>query len=56
MDQQLLGLETDMSNYQKVKELILQKLVAEDLLSQDDADEFDERCQVLVYKGNFLKL
>ena len=53
MDQQLLGLETDMSNYQKVKELILQKLVAEDLLSQDDADEFDERCQVLVYKGTW---
>ena len=53
MDQQLLELETDMSNYQKVKELILQKLVAEDLLSQDDANEFDERCQVLVYKGTW---
>jgi len=53
MDAQLLELETDMSNYQKVKELILQKLVAEDLLSQDDANEFDERCQVLVYKGTW---
>lgn len=53
MDQQLLELEQDMSNYQKVKELILQKLVAEDLLSQDDANEFDERCQVLVYKGTW---
>lgn len=53
MDQQLLELENDMSNYQKVKELILQKLVSEDLLSQDDADEFDERCQVLVYKGTW---
>lgn len=53
MDQQLLQLENDMSNYQKVKELILQKLVAEDLLNQDDADEFDERCQVLVYKGTW---
>lgn len=53
MEQQLLELETDMSNYQKVKELILQKLVSEDLLSQDDADEFDERCQVLVYKGTW---
>lgn len=53
MDSQLLQLETDMSNYQKVKELVLQKLVAEDLLSQDDADEFDERCQVLVYKGTW---
>jgi hypothetical protein len=42
-----------MLNYQKVKELVLQKLVAENLLDQDDADEFDERCQVLVYKGNW---
>ena len=53
MDQQLLSLETDMSNYQKVKELILQKLVQENLLDQDDADEFNERCQVLVYKGTW---
>lgn len=53
MDAQLLQLETDMSNYQKVKELILQKLVGEGLLDQDDANEFDERCQVLVYKGTW---
>lgn len=53
MDSQLLSLEADMANYQKVKELILQKLVSEDLLDQDDANEFDERCQVLVYKGSW---
>ena len=53
MDQQLLELEQDMSNYQKVKELVLSKLVAEGLLEQDDADEFEERCQVLVYKGTW---
>lgn len=53
MDQQLLELEKDMSNYQKVKELILSKLVKEGLLDQDDADEFDERCQVLIYKGTW---
>ena len=53
MDSQLLELEQDMNNYQKVKELILSKLVDEDLLSQDDANEFDERCQVLVYKGTW---
>ncbi len=53
MDQQLLELENDMSNYQKVKELILQKLVLEGLLNEDDADEFDERCQILVYKGTW---
>jgi hypothetical protein len=53
MDQQLLELEQDMSNYQKVKELVLSKLVQEGLLEQDDANEFDERCQVLVYKGTW---
>ena len=53
MDQQLLELEQDMSNYQKVKEIVLSKLVQEGLLEQDDANEFDERCQVLVYKGTW---
>ena len=53
MDQQLLELEQDMSNYQKVKELVLSKLIEEGLLEKNDADEFDERCQVLVYKGTW---
>jgi hypothetical protein len=53
MDQQLLELEKDMKNYQKVKELILSKLVKEGLLDEDDANEFDDRCQVLVYKGSW---
>jgi hypothetical protein len=53
MDQQLLDLEQDMSNYQKVKELVLTKLVQEGLVEQDDADEFNDRCQVLVYKGTW---
>jgi hypothetical protein len=42
-----------MSNYQKVKEIVLSKLVQEGLLEKDDADEFDERCQILVYKGTW---
>ena len=53
MDSQLLSLEQDMSNYQKVKELVLSQLIKEGLLEQDDADEFNERCQVLVYKGTW---
>lgn len=53
MDQQLLELEKDMSNYQKVKDIVLGKLVSEGLLDQGDADEFSERCQVLVYKGTW---
>ena len=53
MDSQLLELESDMQNYQRVKEIVLGKLVRDGLLEQDDADEFDERCQVLVYKGTW---
>ena len=53
MDQQLYDLENDMSNYQKVKDIVLNKLVQEGLLDESDADEFSERCQVLVYKGTW---
>lgn len=53
MDSQLMTIECDMSNYQKVKELVLKQLVKEGLLEEDDANEFDERCQVLVYKGTW---
>lgn len=53
MDQQLMRIESDMTNYQKVKELVLTQLVKEGLLEQDDADEFNDRCQVLVYKGTW---
>ena len=46
-------LESQMDNYQKVKDIVLSKLVNEGLLDQSDADEFSERCQVLVYKGTW---
>jgi hypothetical protein len=45
--------EDDMSNYQKVKELVLGRLVAEGLLEQSDMEEFNERCHVLIYKGTW---
>lgn len=53
MDNQLYSLESDMANYQKVKEVVLNKLVDEGLLNEDDANEFNERCQVLLYKGTW---
>jgi membrane peptidoglycan carboxypeptidase len=43
----------DMENYNKVKELVLSKLVDDGLIDQDDANEFNDRCQVLVYKGKW---
>jgi len=49
----MYDLESQMDNYQKVKEIVLSKLVNEGLLNRDDADEFTDRCQVLVYKGTW---
>ena len=46
-------LESEMENYNKVKDLVLDRLVEENLLDKDDADEFRNRCQVLVYKGKW---
>jgi hypothetical protein len=46
-------LTVEMENYNKVKDLVLAKLVDEGLLDQDDADEFTDRCQVLLYRGKW---
>lgn len=46
-------LKSEMENYNKVKDLVLAKLVEENLIDRDDADEFANRCQVLVYRGNW---
>lgn len=48
-----MDLTAEMENYNKVKDLVLNKLVMEGLLDEDDAAEFGERCQVLAYKGKW---
>lgn len=48
-----MDLTAEMENYNKVKEIVLNKLVSEGMLDKDDAKEFGERCQVLVYKGKW---
>lgn len=48
-----MDLSSEMSNYNKVKDIVLNKLVGEGLLDESDAAEFGERCQVLVYKGKW---
>lgn len=53
MDSQLLELENDMVNYNKVKNLVVFKMVEEGFISEDEALEFIERCQVMVYKGTW---
>ena len=40
-------------DYNKVKDLVLEKLVNEGLLEEEDAEEFSDRCQILLYKGKW---
>lgn len=48
-----MDLTAQMENYNKVKDLVLNKLVEEGLIDNDDAEEFKDRCQVLLYKGKW---
>lgn len=48
-----MDLDAEMTNFNLVKDNVLDKLVKEGLLDQEDADEFAERNQVLVYKGKW---
>lgn len=48
-----MDLTSEIQNFNKVKDVILNKLVDEGHLNRSDADEFSERCQVLVYKGKW---
>ena len=49
MDQQLLSLEEDTSNYNKVKNLVVAQMVKEGYMSDEEGGEFAERCQVMIY-------
>lgn len=49
----MTDLTAQMENYNKVKDIVLNKLVTEGLLDESDAEEFRDRCQVLVYKGKW---
>ena len=48
-----MDLDSEMANFNKVKEIVLGKLISEGLLDPTDAEEFSERCHVLVYKGKW---
>lgn len=48
-----MDLTSEIQNYNKVKDIVLNKLVNEKLIDESDAKEFSERCQVLVYKGKW---
>lgn len=55
MDSYLLEMEQDVQNYNVVKELVVNKLVDEGLVSQEDGEDFIDRCQIIVVKNGWFK-
>ena len=41
--------------YNKVKNIVLNKLIEEKLLDRDDAEEFSERNQVMIYRAKWVE-
>ena len=42
-------------NYNKVKTLVLAKLIEENLINSDDANEFNERNHFIIYKAKWFE-
>jgi hypothetical protein len=55
MDSYLVEMEQDIQNYNVVKELVINKLVDEGLMSQKDGEDFIDRCQIIVVKNGWFK-
>ena len=53
MDSKLLTLEDEIIIYNKVKDLVIKKIVREGYMTEREADEFSQRNQVLLYKGTW---
>jgi hypothetical protein len=53
MDSKLLTLEEDIVVYNKVKDLVIRKICKEGYMTEREAEEFNERNQVLLYKGTW---
>ena len=53
MEAQLISLEDNIQNFNKVKNLIIAKIVEEGYMSEEEGEEFVDRCQVMLYKGTW---
>ena len=53
MEAQLISLEDNIQNFNKVKNLIVAKIVEEGYMSEEEGEEFVDRCQVMLYKGTW---
>jgi hypothetical protein len=55
IDEQALTLESDIKNANKIKDIVVNSLIKEGLISQNDGMDYVERFQVLIYKGSWFK-
>ena len=55
IDNQLLDLEQDTKNANKVKDLVIVSLIKKGFISEEDGSDYAERFQVLIYKGSWFE-
>ena len=55
LDNQLLDLEQDTKNANKVKDLVIVSLIKKGYISEEDGSDYAERFQVIIYKGSWFE-
>lgn len=55
IDNQILSIETDTQNANKIKELVVGSLISQGLLTDEDGMDYVERFHVIIYKGSWFK-
>lgn len=55
IDNQLVTIEADIQNANKIKDLVVNSLIRQGLISHEDGMDYVERFQVIIYKGSWFK-
>ena len=52
---QIINLEQDTKNANKIKELVVGNLIKQGLISEEDGMDYVERVNVMIYKGSWFE-
>ena len=55
IDNQIINLEQDTKNANKIKELVVGSLIKQGLISEEDGMDYVERVNVMIYKGSWFE-
>ena len=55
IENQLVTIEADTQNANKIKDIVVSSLIKQGLISENDGMDYVERFQVLIYKGSWFK-